>query len=121
MNPKLQLISLTLTNVANADSEVNLLSSQAGTDNNAFNSYYRLAFPFYNGDGLLFQYTLNGITYDEYFYSQANINTFIFNLNALYSSYAIFSYEIDGSVPNYFLTIRVINSSFIPYSLTRLA
>ena len=118
MNPKLQLISLTLTNVANTDSEVNLLSSQAGTDNNAFNSYYRVAFQYYTSS--LFQYILNEVTYDEYFYFQANINTFIFNLNALYSSYAIFSYEIDGSAPNYFLTIRVTNSNFVPYTLITL-
>jgi hypothetical protein len=119
MNTKLQLISLTLTNVANADSEVNLLSSQAGTDNNAFDSYYRLAFQF-DIDGFLFQYILNGTTYGDYFYAEPNINTFIFSLNTLYSSYAVFSYEIDGSAPNYILTIRVTNSNFVPYALITL-
>ena len=114
MNPKLQLISLTLTNVSNIDSEVNLLSSQAGSGNNALDSYYRMAFPFYNGDGFLFQYILNEVTYGEYFYSQTFIDEFVFNLNTLYSSYATFSYQLDGSVPYYFLTIIVTDSNFIP-------
>ena len=120
MNTKLQLISLTLTNVANEDSEVNLLSSQAGTNNNFFDSYYRLSFQFTNGDGFLFQYILNEVTYGEYFYSQASIDDFIFNLNTLYSSYAIFSYELNGFAPNYFLIIRVTNPNFTPYALITL-
>ncbi len=119
MNPKLQLISLTLTNVANADSEVNLLSSQAGTDNNAFDSYYRLAFQF-DIDGFLFRYTLSEVSNDFYLFTIPSIDSMVLQLNNEFLGDAIFSYELNGSAPNYFLTIRVTNSNFIPYALITL-
>ena len=119
MNPKLQLISLTLTNVANTDSEVNLLSRQAGTSNNAFDSYYRLAFQF-TTSGFLFRYTLSGVINNFYLITIPNIDSMVLQLNNEFLDYAIFSYELNGSAPNYFLTIRVTNSNFVPYTLISL-
>lgn len=121
MNPKLQLISLTLTNIVGTDSEVNLLSSPSGENNSAFDTYYNLSFQFLTNISFLFRYTLNDVIYDEYFFTQPNIDTFIVNLNAEFSPNAVFSYELNGSAPNYYLKIRILNSNFIPVFLQSLA
>ena len=118
MNTKLQLISLTLTNVANTDSEVNLLSSPSGANNSLFNTYYKLPIQYYTS--FLFEYLLNGVSTSYLLYS-SNINDMILNLNTQFLGYAIFSYQLNGVSPNYFLTMIVINPIFVPYSLTNLA
>lgn len=118
MNTKLQLISLTLTNVASTDSEVNLLSSPFGVNNSLFNTYYKLAIQHYTS--FLFQYLLNGVSTNYLLYS-SDINDMVLNLNTQFLGYAIFSYELNGVAPNYFLTIIVTNPIFVPYSLTDLA
>jgi hypothetical protein len=118
MNTKLQLISLTLTNIVGTDSEVNLLSNEAGTNNSAFDSYYQISFldRFPLGKySLDYEIGIAQYTYDvNGTLPVANINNLILDLNTGLSSYALFSYEV-SSVPNYYiLTVRILDSSFVP-------
>jgi hypothetical protein len=81
MNTKGELISLSLTNILNTDSEVNLISSaQSGTNNSAFDTYYNIGFLniFPN---VIFQlnYTLNGT---PYIYN-VNGGSSVLNINSL--------------------------------------
>lgn len=115
-----KLISLTLTNVVNSDSEVNLLATPSGVNNNFFDTYYRLFFAF-NTPNFLFQYILNGVTTNYYLYGLINIDDMILQLNNEFLGYAIFDYEFSGFAPDYTLIIRVTNPVFAPYSLQTLA
>lgn len=118
MNPKLQLIALTLTNIVGTDSEVNLLSNEAGTNNSAFDSFYQISFfdRFPIGKYYLdYQIGVGDYTYDvNGTLPVVNINDLILDLNTGLSSYAFFSYQI-SSVPNYYiLTVKILDSSFTP-------
>lgn len=118
MNPKLQLISLTLTNISNIDSQVNLLSSQLGSNNSAFDTYYKIdfldifpsAFVFltYNLNEIEIEYSVNGGS------AVNNINSLILDLNSNLGAYAIFSYQL-SSIPNHYtLIIKILDSTFVP-------
>ena len=118
MNPKTQLIALTLTNIVNTDSEVNLLSSEVGTNNSPFDSYYQISFldRFPIGAYLLdYDLGVGNYTYDvNGTLPVANINDLILDLNSGLGAYALFSYEL-SSTPNYYiLTIKILDSSFVP-------
>lgn len=119
MNSKTQLIALTLTNIADTDSDVNLLSTPSNANNSLFDTYYKLSFSF--ASGFLFIYILDGVSYNYYLTSLSNIDEMILQLNNEFLGYAIFNYELNGFSPNYFLTIIVTNSNFTPYSLENLA
>jgi uncharacterized protein (TIGR02145 family) len=123
MNTKGELISLNLTNILNTDSEVNLISSaQSGTNNSAFDTYYNIGFLniFPN---VIFQlnYTLNGT---PFIYnvnggsSVLNINSLILDLNTGLSSYALFGYEVSSTLNYYTLTVKILNSTFVPTQLS---
>lgn len=121
MNPKLQLIALTLTNILNTDSEVNLLSNQEGTNNSAFNTYYKLSILNDFPSEPFLTYNLNEIE-NDYFVNGGgtvpDINSLILDLNIGLGAYALFSYEI-SSIPNYYiLIIKILDSSFVPISYT---
>jgi uncharacterized protein (TIGR02145 family) len=117
MNTKRKLIALTLTNILNTDSEVNLLSSlDSGND-----IYYKVKFLdiFPNVVFGLF-YTLNGtpITYSVSGGSSLlDVESLILDLNTGLGAYALFSYEL-SSTPNYYtLIIKIIDSTFAPVKL----
>lgn len=118
MNPKLQLISLNLTNIVDTDSEVNLLSSQLGSNNSPFDTYYQISFlDRFPAGNFVLNYSLNG-TPTVYIVNGGlavtDIDSLILMLNIGLSSYALFSYEV-SSVPNYYiLIIKILNSTFVP-------
>jgi hypothetical protein len=119
MNPKLQLISLTLTNIEDADSEVNLLFAPSGGNNSPFDSYYKISFIDYFSFAVNFRltYTLSGTTiiYNANGgLSIPNINSLILDLNTNLGAYALFSYEISPTPSTYILIIKILNSNFIP-------
>jgi hypothetical protein len=119
MNPKLQLISLTLTNIVNTDSDVNLLSSNVGLNNSPFDTYYELSIinRFLLSASSSISYTLSGtpITYNVNGGSAVpSMDALILDLNINLGSYALFTYEL-SSVPNYYnLIIKILDSNFIP-------
>jgi hypothetical protein len=124
MNSKTQLIALTLTNVANTDSDVNLLSSEVGTNNSPFDTYYKVDFL----DGFptfTFQldYTLNSvpITYNvNGGLTVPNVGALILDLNTNLGTYALFGYEASSTPFNYTLIIKIINSNFVPFLLSEI-
>lgn len=121
MNKNNQLIALTLTNIVSSDSEINLLAlPTSGSNSNVYDTYYKLSFEYVNGYGFLFTYLLSGVSNNYYMYATPNIDSMILDLNTNFSSYAIFSYEVDGSAPNYFLIIQILDNNFVPFSLTKL-
>ena len=118
MNPKLQLISLNLTNIVDTDSEVNLLSSQLGSNNSAFDTYYKIdflnIFPFvkfqlnYSLNGVPISYQVNGGS------SVLNISLLMSFLNSGLGAYAFFSYEL-STTPSYStLIIKILDLNFVP-------
>lgn len=117
-----ELISLTLTNIVNEDSEINLLALPSGGNSNVYDTYYKLPFEYNNGDGFLFVYLLGNppVSNNYYLYATVDIDAMILELNTNFSSYALFTYEVNGSAPDYFLIIKVLDSSFVPYSLQTL-
>lgn len=118
-NPESELISLELTNIANADSEINLFSGGlSGSSSSNTTTYYRINFPFTLVNQFKLQYTLGGVS-NNYFTSPllATIDLLIADLNAFLFTglgYAFFSYAPNGISPNYTLIIRIINPTFIP-------
>jgi hypothetical protein len=119
MNPKLQLIALNLTNLANTDSEVNLLFAPSGGNNSPFDTYYEISFIDYFSFAVKFRltYTLSGTTiiYNANGgLSIPNINSLILDLNSGLGAYALFSYEISPTPSTYILIIKILNSNFIP-------
>lgn len=118
MNKDIQLIALTLTNIVNTDSEVNLLSSPSGENNSVFDTYYKIDFlNIFPNVTVFFTYDLNGIEFD---YSVAggsavnDIDSLILDLNNNLGTYALFSYEL-SSTPNYYtLIIKILDSNFVP-------
>jgi hypothetical protein len=116
---KKQLIALTLTNIANIDSEVNLLANPSGANNSPFDTYYEIDFldTFSLAVKCKLSYTLSGtaITYiANGGLVVANINNLIIDLNANLGSYALFSYKISPTPSTYTLVIKILNSNFIP-------
>lgn len=118
MNSKTQLIALTLTNVTNTDSDVNLLSSEVGTNNSPFDTYYQISFfddfPITNYQ---LDYTLNGtpVTYSvNGGVAVTDINSLIAFLNSGLGTYALFSYEVSPTPSYYNLIIKILDSSFVP-------
>lgn len=122
MNQKGELIALTLTNILNTDSEVNLLSSANGVNNSPFDTYYKVDFL----DGFptfTFQldYTLNSvpITYNvNGGLTVPNVGALILDLNTNLGAYALFGYEASSTPFNYTLIIKIINSNFVPVLLS---
>jgi hypothetical protein len=118
MNPKLQLISLNLTNIVDTDSEVNLLSSQLGSNNSAFDTYYKIdflnIFPFvkfqlnYSLNGVPVSYQVNGGS------SVLNISLLMTFLNSGLGAYAFFSYELSTTPSYYTLIIKILDLNFVP-------
>ena len=118
MNPKLQLISLNLTNIVDTDSEVNLLSSQLGSNNSAFDTYYKIdflnIFPFvkfqlnYSLNGVPISYQVNGGS------SVLNISLLMSFLNSGLGAYAFFSYELSTTPSYYTLIIKILDLNFVP-------
>ena len=114
MNPETQLISLNLQNISNVDSEVNLLSYGNGISN--VSTYYKIPFTFVSGVQYQLLSTIGGV-FNNYFTAPVilTINDLIndFNTGGL-APYAFFSYELNGSAPNYNLFIKILDSTFIP-------
>ena len=120
MNQKGELIALTLTNIVEIDSEVNLLSYGGGggnSNNSPFDTYYQVGFPF--SAGLRYGIAGNvGITPIGYTTTPVtDTNDLISQLNSLFATYAVFSLQVDGSIPSYTMIIEILNESFIPNML----
>ena len=116
MNTKGELIALTLNNIVEIDSEVNLLSfGIGGNSNNSTTTYYKFNFTFIAGN----RYNVigvAGITYIDYstIASVPNVNVLISDLNSGLSAYAVFSLQLNGTAPNYTMIIKILDDSFIP-------
>jgi uncharacterized protein (TIGR02145 family) len=123
MNPKGELIALNLTNILNTDSEVNLISaSQMGVNNSAFDSYYNIGFLNIFPD-VIFQlpYTLNGTPFTYLVNggsSVPDVDSLILDLNIGLGAYALFGYELSTTLNYYTLTIKILNSNFVPTQIT---
>lgn len=116
-NPESELIALTLTNIVNTDSEVDLFSfGSGGTTINNTDTYYKVNFTFVSGVQYQLLSTIGGI-FNNYFTAPSilTINDLILDFNASgLAPYGLFSYEINGSAPNYTLVIKILDSTFIP-------
>ncbi len=116
-NPESELIALTLTNILNVDSEVDLFSyGVGGTSTNNTTTYYKINFTFVSGVQYQLLSTIGGV-FTNYFTAPSilTINDLILDFNSFgLSTYGLFSYEVNGSAPNYTLIIQILNSTFVP-------
>ena len=116
-NPESELISLELTNIVNVDSEVDLFSyGVGGTSTNNTTTYYKINFTFVSGVQYQLLSTIGGV-FTNYFTAPSilTINDLILDFNSFgLSTYGLFSYEVNGSAPNYTLIIQILNSTFVP-------
>ena len=116
-NPESELIALTLTNILNVDSEVDLFSfGTGGTSTNNTTTYYKIPFVFVSGVQYQLLSTIGGV-FTNYFTAPSilTINDLILDFNSFgLSTYGLFSYEVNGSAPNYTLIIQILNSTFVP-------
>ena len=116
-NPEGELIALTLTNILNVDSEVDLFSyGVGGTSTNNTTTYYKINFTFVSGVQYQLLSTIGGV-FTNYFTAPSilTINDLILDFNSFgLSTYGLFSYEVNGSAPNYTLIIQILNSTFVP-------
>jgi hypothetical protein len=116
-NPESELISLTLTNILQTDSEVDLFSfSSGGTTTNNTTTYYKINFTFVSGVQYQFLSTIGGV-FNNYFTAPSilTIDDLILDFNSGgLATYGFFSYEVNGSAPNYTFIIKILDSTFIP-------
>jgi hypothetical protein len=123
-NPESELISLTLTNIVNVDSEVDLFSLGSGsTATNNTDTYYKINFFFTSGGSYQVQYFYNGV-FNNYFTatSPLTINDLILELNSsLLGAYALFSYQLNGDFPDYTLIIKILDNLFVPVNFRNLS
>jgi len=112
-NPESELISLTLTNIVNVDSEVDLFSLGSGsTATNNTDNYFKVNFTFSAG----IVYRIISIQYgiNQYYTTPvvATINDLINDFNSALGAYGVFSYEVNGSAPNYTLIIKGLDPTW---------
>ena len=124
MNTKGELISLTLTNILNTDSEVNLFSfGNGGTSTDNTTIYYKNNFTFTSGGSYQVQYYYNSV-FNNYFTSSLinNINDLILELNtSILGAYVLFSYETNGAYPFYTLILKILDNLFVPSNFRNLS
>jgi hypothetical protein len=120
MDANLRLISLTLTNIASIDSEVNLLFSPSGENNSPFDTYYRAEIVFYSSNSFSVDYTSGGVPYSNYYYSMTSIDSMIALMNIDFDGLAVFTYEINDSVPYYYINIEILDSRIVFTSINLL-
>ena len=115
MTKKDNLISLDLTNVSSADSNINLFSfSSGGSTTSLTDTYQSVSMVFVAG--VQYQITgFNGVIFNNYFTAPviATIGALMTDLNTGgLSAFAVFSYEANPSAPNYKIFAKIINPNF---------
>ena len=78
-------------------------------------TYFKINFTFVSGVQYQLLSTIGGAFNNYFTTSIVTINDLILDFNSFgLSSYALFSYEVNGSAPNYTLIIKILNSTFVP-------
>jgi hypothetical protein len=121
--PERKLIVLTLTNIVNTDSEVDLFSfGVGGTSKNHTDLYYKNNFTFTSLGSYQVQYYYDGV-FLNYFTSSLinNIDDLILELNtSSLGAYVLFSYETNGAYPFYTLILKILDNLFVPSNFRNL-
>jgi hypothetical protein len=121
-NPESELIALTLTNIVNTDSEVDLFSfGVGGTSTNNTTTYYTNNFTFTGDADYLLRYYYDGVLLNYFTRSLIlTIDDLILDLNINLGESVIFSYEINGIYPFYTLILEILDDLFVPSNFINL-